>query len=239
MADQVRQLTPLAALISDISRQTNLLAINAAIEAARAGPEGAGFKVVAAEVRRLSAQTDEAARQISQGILTVAQSIDTELVTANRIDTEQGAEKLAELTQTVVQMIDKLAQVVPYLSNLSKDMQVGMDTVSSDIVAALGHMQFQDINRQLLEQVEVALDSLSAHASALYAVVGHNAPPPPQQLRDLMARWSSNYVMHEQRLAHDETMGRRSPSGVPAAVMATATLQLDESVGSGPRIELF
>jgi len=185
---QVRQLTPLAALISDISRQTNLLAINASIEAARAGPEGAGFKVVAAEVRRLSSQTDEAARNITDGINSVALAIDSELVTANRIDADEGAEKLGELTATVSQMSEKLAQIVPYLMGLSRDMQSGMDTVTNDIVSALGHMQFQDVNRQLLEQVEVALNSLSDHAAALYAVVGSNAPPPPQQLRDLMDR---------------------------------------------------
>ena len=67
-AHQVRQLTPLAELISGIARQTNLLAIKAAIEAARAGPEGAGFKVVAAEVRRLSNQAAEAAQQVTHGI---------------------------------------------------------------------------------------------------------------------------------------------------------------------------
>jgi methyl-accepting chemotaxis protein len=64
VANQVRQLMPLAELISNISRQTHLLSLNASIEAARAGQEGAGFKVVAAEVRNLSAQTEEASLQI-------------------------------------------------------------------------------------------------------------------------------------------------------------------------------
>jgi ABC-type phosphate/phosphonate transport system ATPase subunit len=78
VADRVRELTPLAALISDISRQTNLLAINASIEAARAGPEGAGFKVVATEVRRLSTQTAEAATRITEGIAAVGLQKDTD-----------------------------------------------------------------------------------------------------------------------------------------------------------------
>ena len=246
VVEQVRQLTPLAELISNIARQTNLLAINASIEAARAGPEGAGFKVVAAEVRRLSAQTDEAARQITDGISAVAVAIDTELVAANRLDADEGEEKLAELSHTIAEMSEKLAKIVPYLNNLSHDMQTGMTTVTSDIISALGHMQFQDVNRQLLEQVEVALDSLSDHAAALYAVVGQNAPPPPQQLRDLMDRWASNYVMHEQRVAHNEALGRRTDNltgiaAVPSLALAGAAAGV-EAAAEAPtsaRIELF
>ncbi|PXW98003.1 methyl-accepting chemotaxis protein [Sphaerotilus hippei] len=239
---QVRQLTPLASLILDISRQTNLLAINASIEAARAGPEGAGFKVVAAEVRRLSAQTNDAAHQITDGISAVAQAIDSELVAANRIDSDEGADKLVELTELVGQMSEKLSKVVPYLVDLSSDMQSGMDTVTTDIVTALGQMQFQDVNRQLLEQVEVALTSLSEHAAALYALVGQNAPPPPQQLRDLMDRWTDSYVMHEQRVAHHETLGRKPYTGAGAPAAPAGASREDDHGFSAPaaaRIELF
>jgi methyl-accepting chemotaxis protein len=247
VVEQVRQLTPLAELISNIARQTNLLAINASIEAARAGPEGAGFKVVAAEVRRLSAQTDEAANQITHGIAAVAHAIDTELVAAHELDANEGEEKLAELSQTVAQMSEKLGKIVPYLHGLSNSMETGMHTVTSDIISALGHMQFQDVNRQLLEQVEVALNGLSQHASALYAVVGRNAPPPPQQLRDLMDRWADNYVMHEQRIAHAEGLGRstdhlRGVRAAPTTAIGVIEGELS-AVGAGasesPRIELF
>lgn len=79
-------------------------------------------------------------------------------------------------------------EVVPYLVELSNNMNEGMDTITTDIIDALGHMQFQDINRQLLEQVESALGNLSEHSAALYALVGGDAPPPPQALRN---SWSA------------------------------------------------
>lgn len=62
------QIEEFSSTISHIARQTNILAINATIEAARAGPSGAGFAVVAGEVKRLAAQTREATDRIAAGL---------------------------------------------------------------------------------------------------------------------------------------------------------------------------
>lgn len=161
-AEQVRLLQPLASLIGEIARQTNLLAINAAIEAARAGPDGAGFKVVAAEVRRLSSQTEQAAREITTGIQAAASAIDLQLGR----DQDAGAtraDQLGEIAEHIAQLSGTLGEVVPYLGELSGHMDSGMAVVTEDIVDTLGDMQFQDINRQLLEQIDHALGSLSTH----------------------------------------------------------------------------
>lgn len=241
-ADQVRHLTPLAEMISDIARQTNLLAINAAIEAARAGPEGAGFKVVAAEVRRLSSQTADAAKQVTEGIFQAAHAITREAAELEANMGEGAATQLDQIAQHIQSMSSTLAEVVPYLGQLSQDMDAGVDRVTSDIVDTLGDMQFQDINRQLLEQINNALGGLSTHFAQLYQLIDGHAPPPPVQLEELLQLWTKDYVMHAQRVAHVLAAGeqRRGPPKVQAEVISLhepRTLEL--AVANGPRIELF
>jgi hypothetical protein len=243
VAEQVRQLTPLASLIADISRQTNLLAINASVEAARAGREGAGFKVVAAEVRRLSTQTAEAARQITDGIQAAAAAIDVQM--GQSADVGQGdsaAAQLSAIAAHIQSMSDTLGDVVPYLGALSGRMDSGMAEVTEDIINTLGDMQFQDINRQLLEQINGALNSLSEHFSQIYQLIDGNAPPPPMMLEELLARWTENYVMHSQRVAHARATGAEEPPPPPeppANGGAVPPDQLTLATAYGPRIELF
>jgi len=236
VAERVRQLTPLAALIGEISRQTNLLAINASIEAARAGQEGAGFKVVAAEVRRLSTQTAEAASQITQGIASAAATIDAEMAQVEAAQGGSAASQLGEIAKHIQVMSDTLGDVVPYLGELSTNMDAGMATVTEDIINTLGDMQFQDINRQLLEQINHALGSLSDHFSQIYQLIDGQAPPPPEMLEELLVRWTDNYVMQSQRVAHDAAMGIVTPGVQDVAVQEVPVMLAS---AHGERIELF
>lgn len=246
VAEQVRQLRPLAGQISEISRQTNLLAINASIEAARAGPEGAGFKVVASEVRRLSNQTSETARLIAEGIAAAAGSIDEEMSRAESQQGQSRADQLDQIARHLQAMSDTLADVVPYLGNLSSHMDSGMAVVTDDIINTLGDMQFQDINRQLLEQINSALGSLSDHFAKVYELIDGQAPPPPELLEELMARWTDNYVMQAQRDDHRLGLQPDAPrTTAPArplpvgAVVDAPPVELQLATAQGPRIELF
>ena len=219
VAVQVRQLTPLAALIADISRQTNLLAINASIEAARAGREGAGFKVVAASVRRLSQETAEAAQKISEGIHKSASTIDEEMARADAQQGDSAARQMGEIATHIQLLSDTLGDVVPYLGQLSHHLDTGMATINDDVMDILAQMQFQDINRQLLQQINAALATLSDHFAQIYSLIDGQAPPPPVMLEELLARWTDNYVMHSQRVAHAAATARlpnSRPDGAPA-----------------------
>ena len=155
------------------------------------------------------------------------------------IDELAGRDMLTEIAQHIEDMSRTLSEVVPYLASLSEHMDAVMQEVTTDIVETLGDMQFQDINRQLLEQINHALGSLSTHFAQLYQLIDGRAPPPPMALEELMQVWTSNYVMHSQRVAHVLGSGGSDEGEVVVPDEAQTVGALELSTTNGPRIELF
>ena len=113
LVDASQEIRSFVNLVQSLARNSKLLALNAAMEAARAGDQGEGFSVVAAEVRRLSAMSSEAAertQQVVAGVLTgvEASSQNTERMAATaravRRATEQGSASFAQLEESVAEL---------------------------------------------------------------------------------------------------------------------------------------
>ncbi|CAL4866076.1 hypothetical protein MMA231_00314 [Asticcacaulis sp. MM231] len=120
------------ALIQDIAAQTNLLALNATIEAARAGVAGAGFAVVAGEVKNLSAQTSRATNEIRDHISSM-QVVTEETVEAIR-SISHTIERINGVTTSIAARVTQQSVATADIANNVAQVASGADTINADLV---------------------------------------------------------------------------------------------------------
>jgi len=225
LAGDVRALTPLIKVITSIAQQTGLLALNAEIEAARAGSAGRGFAVVANEVRKLAVLSTQAAADIAAKINATCKRVDEEMTHA-RASLEQHAAGSAmnHLSADLGEMQSEFCRN----SRLLLEVIIEVDANYAESVArlseALGHIQFQDVMRQRMEHVQVALVEMRDHLLRLA-----ERPDRPgwdglfdTTFKGLLESHLSSYKMASQTITHLAVAGGSS-----------------ESDHSRPAIELF
>lgn len=170
--DRTKEIGSILEMISAISDQTNLLALNAAIEAARAGEHGKGFAVVADEVRKLAEQSHQSAEQISTLITGIqqdtAKSVQTMMKASS--DVQEGLQLSEDTKRKFTSIVESLREMAPKMEDISasaQEMSAVVEEVSATAIELSDHAKLNAAaSEEVAASTEETLSSMQEIASS-------------------------------------------------------------------------
>lgn len=161
ISESAAQIEKIIKNIEDIAFQTNILSLNAAVEAARAGAAGKGFAVVADEVRRLASNTAEASQNTAQ---LISQSL--RAVENGRVVAQETAGSLGRVTDIIERLSDQAKRVAA--NSKQQDETIKQTSIGVDQISAVVQN-----NSATAEQSAAASEELSSQASVMRQLLSH------------------------------------------------------------------
>lgn len=195
---ELEELMRLAREVQTIGRATHLLALNASVEATRAGVNGSGFAVVAQEVRALAGQSRQAGTRISQRVSKLKEQVDQALAQARRHDTDPD-ELALQADENARAVVRSLVGSVAEVSRSSRTLREAGRQIQNDIDDILVSLQSQDRLSQMLT-------SVTDDMGRLEAVLSGEQDPAALSAVQWLERLDASYTMEEMRSSHHDTV---------------------------------
>jgi methyl-accepting chemotaxis protein WspA len=159
LSDKTTNIGMVVTTITKVADQTNLLSLNAAIEAEKAGDYGRGFGVVATEIRRLADQTAAATSDIEQMVKEMQSA-----VAAGVMGMDRFSEEVRQGVHVVQQVSDELSQIIQHVQALAPNFTIVSEGIESQSIGAL---QISDSLSQLTEVAKQTVESQRQSNSAI------------------------------------------------------------------------